>query len=251
MSNAEPLDATAYSSLFLSTFALEAARNRQSKYLHDIASGSKTWFDLIADSAELRPLTMPPASGDTLERYAERIDATGESGLHILITGSLSERHTISGSIHGADMGKARLRYAAKNGEVRDTENGVEFSVNTWRGPECPFDIEAWHEKLAEQNNAHINVPANLLSPLTISLTLDGAPAPASIVFVGKQLENRELNQAVLDPKAILARPELFDPISLPRRLAVYVWCVPPIDSISDANLDPDMANALKALGYL
>ena len=134
---------------------------------------------------------------------------------------------------------------------MKAAEGGFEFTVNTWRGDGSPADIEAWHETVAEQNNAHITAPMGLSQPIAISVTLDGAPASASMVFVGAGLENRNLGAAPLDPSTILAPPERFDPASLPRRLAVYVWCVPPVDAIADTDIDPAMAEAMRALGYL
>ena len=246
-----PKDATAYASLFLEKASVEAARNAQSKYIHDIVIGKKVWFDLATDPHEQHQLAGPPTTGAMLERYAARINVAGQSGLHILVTGSLKEHHTISGRVKGTSVGKPLLQYDANNGEVAPIAGGFDFTVRTKSGPDSPSDIVAWHENVAEQNHAHITAPADLASPMTITITMDGAPAPAASVFVGNAMENRALIKAVIDPKTILARPERFAPMALPRRLAVYVWFVPPVDTITDANLDPGMAEALRAMGYV
>lgn len=241
---------TAFSSLFLEAQNMSSARSATSKFIQDNIRQSKTWFDLRSDPGEMDPLNTPPETGEGLEQYAARIVASGEQGLHILVTGSLREPHTVSGRVASVDISEPRLQYAAKNGDVRIDSGALAFSVTTAPGPGSPLDIVEWHEKHGVQNNAHITAKTGLRSPLVISVQLDGATAPESLVFVGKDMKNVALNDTTIDPKELLAGPEMFDPAQLPRRLAIYIWYVPPADAIHDEDLDPDMVEALKALGY-
>jgi len=191
-----------------------------------------------------------PPPGNALARHAARIARSGSYGVHILITGSLLESHTVSGTLRGATLGKAQLQYLANNGEVTSTGEGIAFRVTTQQGPDCPPDIVEWHEQGAEQNNALVVVEAGMDSPFHLDVMLDGAPIDPSLVFIGREKENRPLTDATLDPKDIVAGTESFDPVALPRRLAVYIWYVPRIETIPDESLDPEMVEALKALGY-
>lgn len=245
-----PGDRVAFTSLYLDKYSAYAARNLAGKYINNIADQTQAWFDLATDPAERLPLLEAPAAANALARHAARIARGGSHGVHILITGSLLEPHTISGTLHGNDLGGAQLQYLANNGEVGPMGDGIAFRVTTEQGPDCPPDIVEWHEQGAEQNNALVIVEAGLHSPIHLDVTLDGAPIDPSLVFVGSAKTNRPLTNAVLTPVDIVAGTESFDPIALPRRLAVYVWYVPPVETIPDEGLDPEMAEALRALGY-
>lgn len=243
-------DRVAFASLYLDAYSAYAARNLAGKYINNIAEQTEAWFDLATDPAERFPLLEAPAAGSALARHAARIARSGSHGIHILITGSLLEPHTISGTLRGNDLGGAQLQYLANNGEVGPTGDGITFRVTTEQGPDCPPDLVEWHEQGAEQNNALVIVEAGLHSPIHLDVTLDGAPIDPSLVFVGHAKTNRPLTDAVLTPADIVSGTESFDPIALPRRLAVYVWYVPPTETIPDDDLDPEMAEALRALGY-
>lgn len=241
----------AYSSLYLAKRSLFGARGNDAKYINDVAADREHWFDLNADPTEKQPLDRAPDNAEELAPYASQI-ATGErTGLQILVTGSLRERHTIEGTVLGDRLGEYRIRYPAKNGKVRTVDGGISFRVTTSPGPGSPPHLVSWHEDGAEQNNARIHVEADATAPLHISVKLDGNPAPASIVYTGESLTPRALDDTPLRPLDILGENESFDPMVLPRRLAVYVWYVPGAETIADENLDPAMKEALETLGYL
>ncbi len=241
----------AYSSLYLEKHSQYGARSDGLKYINNIAAGSESWYDLAADPGEHAALAAMPSEGAALVQYASRIAASGNAGLHILVTGSLLEEHTIEGTIAGKGMGDISLRYLANNGEVHRTDDGVTFRITTSVGQGAGIGLAEWHEIGAEQNHANVHVEAKPDEPLRITVNLDGAPAPESAVFVGPAMTPRALQDTVLEPVELVAGSEQFDPVALPRRLAVYVWYVPGPETVADEDLDPGMRDALKALGYL
>lgn len=241
----------AYSSLFFDKYSAHGARSREFKYINDSEKNLLSWFDLLADPGELHPLESPPEDQRALARFASQIAASGNDGLHILVTGSLKEPHTIEGTIDAEGLGVYSLHYLANNAEITKTETGLTFRITTSPGPNSPFDIIEFHEENAEQNNAHLRVAADSARPIRISLILDGVTAPDDVVFVGPSKTPRSLHDAVLQPAELFAGAESFFPSALPRRLAVYIWFVPGPDTIEGENLEPGMADALKSLGYL
>jgi hypothetical protein len=250
--NGEPMaPRPAYASLFLEKRSAYAGRNTQWKYVHDIAGHAASWYHLTADPLEQRPLPEAPPQQAPLARFAAKISADGEKGLHILVTGSLREEHLIEGTVQADTLGEYSLHYLANNGEVNRTPEGLSFRIATSPGPDSPLDIVSWHEEGAEQNHAHLRMALDRNSPVRVSLRLDGSPAPESMVFVGPAKTPQALDNTELVPRDLTAGPQLFYPSALPRRLAVYLWYVPGPETVADRDLEPAMAEALRNLGYL
>jgi hypothetical protein len=59
------------------------------------------------------------------------------------------------------------------------------------------------------------------------------------------------LDGAELRIEDIEADSEAFDPSDLPSKHAIYLWYVPPVETIDDGSLEPDVVEAMKALGYM
>lgn len=242
----------AYSSLFLEKHSAYSARSQQFKYINYLAERRTDWFDLVTDRAEQNPLPLAPDGAAYLAGFASRVSVIGGDGLHILVTGSLNDPHTITGTVYAEGVGEINLRYDANNGETESFEDGFHFRVSTVKGPNTPADLVNWHEEGAEQNNAHIRAELDLAGPIRVELALDGEPIPAEMVHVGPSLTERSLSDGPLAPSELVApNSDAFAPQALPRKLAVYLWYIPSAESISDENLDPGMAEALHSLGYL
>lgn len=124
------------------------------------------------------------------------------------------------------------------------------FEVALRPGPEMPHDIIDWHDHSAEQNHAHLRVTVPPGAPIDVKLELDGAAMPKRLVYWGDPSHPGAPGEieAVED---LTAKVSAFDPAVLPRRTAVYLWYVPPPDSIPDNELPGQMRDALEALGYL
>lgn len=244
-------DRIGYASLFLEKKSVYAARTAALKYVDDVAENRTLWFDLARDPRETRPLPQEPSGGERLVRYTSKIISSGDSGLCILVTGSLLDHHVITGTVSGDELGPHELRYPANNGEVTRTQGGLNFRIVTSPGPEAPADLVEWHETGAEQNSARLRIAIPPSAPFTLTLELDGKPMPPDYVFCGADKISRRLDASPFLPTDIAADPKGFFPDALPRRLAVYVWYVTLNETIPDSDLEPRMADALKALGYL
>lgn len=250
--NGAEMDRIAHSSLLLELNEAYATRSGGLKFINDIVANRIEWFDLAQDPGESSVLAAAPEAGNALIQFASRVAASGGDGLHILVTGSLNEPRTITGRIQGSRLGQPRLQYAANNGVVETHEDAVTFSITTSPGPDTPFDLIEWHESGAEQNNAQLRIAAPADEDLVLTIEIDGVPAPDSMVFLGPEKRPGVLNEAKIRPGDIAApTPESFSPTMLPRQHAVYVWYVPGPGAVTDDELDPAMAEALRALGYI
>ena len=49
----------------------------------------------------------------------------------------------------------------------------------------------------------------------------------------------------------IVADPDSFDLGSLPRDFGIYIWYVPDAERVVETDVDPDIMEALRALGYM
>jgi hypothetical protein len=108
-----------------------------------------------------------------------------------------------------------------------------------------------WHERLAEQNYAHLHVDTGALTKARLSVAIDGTPVPEGAIHVGKDITATKLDDVTITEQELEANPDSFSPVVLPRVLGVYVWYVADVAKIPDSKLDPGMANALHALGYM
>ena len=241
----------AFSSLLLADNDLYAARDPRWKYVFDVAAQRGAWFDTWADPGEIHGLKQGPIRVAPLAHYAARVASTRREGLHILVTGNLHESRTIAGTLSGPGMGAFQLRYTARNGDARMDGDRFAFRVTTSPGENAPTALPQWYEEIGEVSNAHLVIQVEPASVLTATLTLDGKPIPAEVVRLGAQRRNATLDSTPLRVGELEADSEAFYPSVLPSALAVYIWYVPPVDTVPDEALDPDMAEAMKALGYL
>ncbi|MCC6697019.1 MAG: sulfatase [Candidatus Hydrogenedentes bacterium] len=251
LNGAPAQDRPAFSSLLLADNNLYSARDPRWKYIFDVTAQRPAWFDTWADPAELRPLKQGPLPVAPLAEYAARVASTRREGLHILVTGSLDEARTIAGTLSGSGMGAFQLRYTARNGDAQMDGDRLRFRITTSPGADAPTALPLWYEEIGEVNNAHLVIQVDPASVLIASLTLDDKPIPAEVVRLGANRRNAALESATLRVSDLEADSEAFYPSALPQTLAVYIWYVPPVDTVPDEALDPDMADAMKALGYI
>lgn len=251
LEGAPATDRSAFSSIYLEKQNKYGARNSRAKYVYDAAAHQPVWFDLQTDPRELNALERAPEHGASLAQYASTNAASNRSGLHILMTGSLEEDRTFEGTIAGDGLGPFDLRYAAQNGEARLTDDGLSFRVATSPKENGPSGIVEWYEAIGELNNAHLVVQVDPEEPVVATVTLDGMPIPSGMVYLGADKRHVPLSGAELRIEDIKADSEAFDPSDLPSKHAIYLWYVPPVETIDDDSLERDVVEAMKALGYM
>jgi arylsulfatase A-like enzyme len=251
LEGAPATDRSAFSSIYLEQQNQYGARNCRAKYVYDAAAHHPVWFDLLSDPGELNALDQAPEYGASLAQFASTHAASNRSGLHILMTGGLEEDRTFEGTISGDGLGPFDLRYAAQNGEARLTDDGLTFRVATSPNEDGPYGIMEWYEAIGELNNAHLVVQVDPEEPVVATVTFDGMPIPSGMVYLGADKRHVPLNGAELRIEDIEANSDAFNPADLPSEHAVYLWYVPAVDTIDDEFLEPDMVEAMKALGYM
>ena len=248
---AEPPNRLAYSSLSLEKYNMYASRGGELKYIDDVAGGKKLWFDVAADAKELHPLETVPEQGAALAQFASQMNMRGAPGLHVVVTGSLASGQTITGRIAADGLGACQLYYPARNGSVEKKDRTVDFHITLAPGPTAPGMLLDWYDGQVEQNNAHIHINTGQLATAQVSLSIDGAPVPQDAIHIGRNIQAAKLDDFKVTSQELEANPDSFSPLVLPKKLGVYLWYVSDVDKIPDSKLDPGMANALHALGYL
>ena len=241
----------AYARLFREQWNLYSARDENCKYVYDAAARTSTWFDLRNDPAELHPLNQAPAGAETLERYASEVTSSGGEGLHVLVTGSLNDPHTVAGKVTGTGVTGHSMYYPAGNDAVTTTEAGLNFRVTTSPCESSPPDLAKWYEQTQYVNNAHLIVKVDPTQSLSVAFTLDGRPAPPEIVHWGAERKVGALDVGSLPLERLVAPPQAFYACTMPDELAVYVWYVPPMKQVPREAVTTEMTEGLKTLGYL
>lgn len=240
-----------YASLFHENKSVRASKNTRMKYVHDVAAHREEWYDLQADPGELRASPHPLPGGERLAQYAALMSLTGAQGFHLLITCGSDEDHVVTGTVKGQGIGGAELRYYDWKREIQKSDDTLTFRIQTKHPLDAARERDAWHRDVAEQDNAHLHIPAAAEAELAIAIRVDDKPVPMEWVSAGQDAARLPLDGSPLKVGDWIADADAFDPAGLPRRFAVYLWYVAPVEAVADKELTPEVRDALRALGYL
>jgi len=254
----------AYASLSLEDRLQRAAKSREHKYIHNIAEKETLWFDLVADPGETAPLEEPPEKALPLARYAVSIAMRGASGLHILVVHDAKIARRLTGTIHAATADSFELRYPPALQEAKLAEGTLDFSLNMIaQSPEALMPpawekvgkVDPLHNLWALENEplpdfAHLVLSIAPGDKVTLTIEEDGEAIPPERVHAGAEARHLRLDGLERRVEELAAGPDAFDPSLLPREFGVYVWYVPPIATIEDQDLSPELQEALRDLGY-
>jgi len=235
----------AYASLFSVryNYNLRTAKTKDSKYLHNLARNRETWFDLAEHPDENTRSRAPGPDGIALQRFAKEIGTLGQSGLHLLITGDLDERPAIRATVSAAGLRNPRLDFPEPLTTLEADEDRVVFTARMRKLP----DIDNYMQDT--QALFHADIDAS--GAVAIDLAIDGKPFPDAVSFVGADRTSRALDGTPIPVEALTAPADPIDLAGLPDRTAAYVWFVPPAETITEAEMDPETRENLRALGYL
>ena len=240
----------AAASLLLEKKSMYMAQSKEAKFIHDLVAQQRLWFDLVADPREQHPASRPVAGGDELQRYAARVATLGAEGLNMLITAGNGEVAAVSGVVRGADLEGATVHYHAGHYDVHNKQGGLAFAIRLAEGREFASGAAYWYD-VVEQDSARLHFPIEPDAEIALDIRADGNPVRSSDIFLGGARTNPPKATGPIKPAAFVANPHAFDPCLLPRRFAVYVWYVPPVDTVQDEDLDSELRAALQGLGYL
>ncbi|MCP4644405.1 MAG: sulfatase [bacterium] len=265
LAGAEITPRAGFASLKLESRVMRSSKTTRLKYIHEPDGNRRTWYDLVDDPGEVKPIATAPPAGEALAFHADRMAARGGSGLHILVTNDGATRRNVSGTVKAAHIGGHEVRYVDElteitaNGGLLSFRFGMPSLAETgnvparWRKVRDGDDMLQYFDGLYEypQDSAHLCVDVAPDEPVTIQLQCDEEPLDAAHLFLRELDGERTLPDTPLAPIDLLAGPDAFDPGRLPRRFAVYVWYVPPPEALEADELTPQMREALETLGYL
>lgn len=260
----EPGKPMAYASLALEDALQRAAKSLEYKYIDDLARNQTRWFDLIADPGEQTPLETVPEDAPPLAQYALNTAMRGASGLHVLVMHDASVTRSIRGTIRAESADSFELRYPAALQRASLEDGVLQFSLNMIeQDPESlvppswekvtkvdPFQNFWFMEREALPDSAHLILRTALEDTITLNVLADGEPVPAEHVHLGADREHVALDNLERPVQALLGDPAEYDALTLPSEFGVYVWYVPPIETVEDEELSPELREALRDLGY-
>jgi len=239
-----------YASLVNLAHSIRTAKTTEQKYIRDVGAHWEAWFDLKSDPGEKNFHAAPGSDARRLKEHTGRMGLRGAEGLHILMTCGDAE-HTVTGTLAGAGLGPFELHYYDWKGEARREGDAIRFRWLTVHPTDRARERDFWHTELAEQDNAHLQVAATMEADMSLSLEVDGHPAPPESVFLGAEGKHPTEARFTVKPAELLAGSDAYDPAGLPRAFGLYVWYVAPPEAIAEEDLDPKIRENLQALGYL
>lgn len=240
-----------YANLVLDKHSMRTAKTTDLKYIEDVVLGKEWWFDLAADPGERKPIPNPGADGTALARYADQKAAESASGLHIVIMRNPDAVHTVTGHLAGDGIEGFDIQYPERPHEIRREGTRVRFSA-TMAPVENQEDFghRKWPQ-LVEHDHARLQFDVAPMAPLQLVVTIDGKPVADTEAVVEPPLLREALQGKTVTAMDLVAEIDTYDTATLPSEFGIYAWYVPPVDTISDEELDPEMIEELRALGYI
>lgn len=257
----------AYTSLRLDQASMEATQSVEDKLIYDLATQKKEWFELDVDPDEQFPLAQSPLDPDPLMRHIQTMSRDGAEGLHILMTHDSKSSIRFSGTISG--INGFELSYPDELTTATLADDTLAFSIEMPEADNPFLPSSKWRKGLAdptmqkillidkpeafmtEMDFAEIIIPAGFEDRLTLNFQLDDQPVPQDQVNLGGIGQHGSVEGLEGTALEWIAPPFAISLESLPRATNLYIWHVPPAASIADEDLDPELEEALRGLGYL
>jgi arylsulfatase A-like enzyme len=234
-----------YASLHLEEKSMRAVKGGRHKFIRDLVGDTDTWFNLAEDAAERKPLGQPPKEADVLLHHAQRMDAHGASGLHVLVTRGDTDSFTFSGSVTVDGVKDATIRQGGRELPAAVTDTSVVFEVEVAGGADA-----TWND-IAEQDHALLQMDAEGEGSVALEVSIDGEPIAPENIYFGAAMANPKAMDSSTSMTDLAAHTSLFDAARLPRKRAVYVWYVPNVETVDDVLLSEEMIEAMRTLGYV
>lgn len=237
-----------YASLVNLDKSIRTAKTIERKYIHNVAAHWERWYNLREDPLEQHPVEAPDALMQSLAVLTRGVAVRGSQGLHILMTCGNAPRRVV-GTLRGPALGAHEVDYYDWKNETTREGGALTFSWQTHHANDATFERKLWHGRLAEQDNAHLRADLPADAEFTLSIQVDGEPAPPEVVHLGQ--DGAALGAEPLKPLDLLAGPDQFDPAGLPREFGIYVWYVADTGKLNPENIKGETRQVLEALGYL
>ncbi len=249
---AEPAKDTGFASLRLSNRHVRMARTLTHKYIHDLVSDDHTWYDLVQDPREIAPALRPAQTGEALTQHAALLAQWGAPGLHVMVTDQPNSNRMIDALISGPPLGEFNLLSRANHGRAERRGHAVHLAVPGW-----PVDSASTDEGSTPRtwpgvrNYAYLHVDTGTALKVDLDVLSDGQPILPECVQAGPQRTHLPLDGSPILIETIKASPELLTTALLPPKFAVYLWHVSGGEEIPEDQIDPEVREAMQALGYI
>jgi hypothetical protein len=223
-----------YASLAYGDRHLRAAQTLEWKFLHDVRTDEKVWFNLREDAHEQTPLRTPVPGVEILEEVASYRGTVHAAGIHVLFRADSESPRTVRGQIRGSGIERFEMKNAYRKGVAHKIPNGVSFELD-----------------LAREETAEFIVQATPDSSVSLDLEYDGVPVPPAEVRLGPDGRTRWSPSRPFNVSAIQADPRYRYEAEQEEQGSVFVWYVPPAMRFTRDDVDPQTIETLRALGYV
>lgn len=239
---------TGYASLNIDRFSFRAVKTIRHKFVRDLVAHEDRWYDLESDPAEKNPLDTLPSWGEDLQRYAIRKSMEGAHGVHLLVVGGETARD-VTVVLSGPRMGSPELDFYAWKNELHGQENVVRLKLFDEVLESTP--LRANEIKHSRQLHAHVRIPLEEARPIAVHVLVDGETMVRESESPRDRGVWRVSGDRTYPLSDIVADPDSFDLGSLPRDFGIYIWFVPDAERVVETDVDPEIIEALRALGYM
>jgi len=236
-----------FAALNLRQFSIRAVKSPMTKNLIYPLESKSLWFDLINDPFEQAP-TGPPEKASEFEAFARAIGIVGAEGVHLYIKCELAKEQVFEGNVTCEGLDSFELRHSDGTSHSESTSEGMRFRVEMKPSAFYPFESMVGRRPWQE---IHLHLAADAAKTIAINLTVDGAPIPADVVQSGSNRAPVPLDGSPLTLSALAATPGDYDKGRFGDQFGVYLWQVPGALNGDSSTLDPEMAEALRGMGYL
>jgi len=219
------------------------ARDRARKLIHDEFLNSWTFFDLVEDPGEQRPMREVPAGNDDLIAAIERMPRHFRPGYNLLIAAPRDRPAVISGTIVASDPVEPRFDSAVPDVTLEETREGWRFEVRT--------DPATGHRPTSPYFNPVLQIATSNTTSLAVELTLDGERFSQNRIHVHGNDRPGLKPGTRLDPRSISAGQAAFRGAAVEDSPRVFVWFWDILRSDESPVQDPELIEELNALGYV
>jgi arylsulfatase A-like enzyme len=246
--NGEPdADRLGFAALNLRQYSIRAVKSPSLKQIIYPLVSRTEWFDLVQDPLEQRPIPEPEDKG-AFDAFARAAGMVGAEGIHVFIKCALAEEQVFEGRVTCDNLQDFELRNSDGVAESEMLPEGMRFRVEMKPVAFYPFESMVGRKPWQE---IHLYLAAKQAETFALDLTVDGEPVSVDAVEAGDARASVPLDGSPLTVSELAAPLSAYDKGRFPDAFGVYLWYVPATSSGDASALDPEVAAALRGMGYL
>jgi hypothetical protein len=232
---------------------MRAVRSEKYKYIFDAATQEESFFNLETDPAEKSPLDEPTPEMEALVAHGNRRATSDASGFHFLITDEAGSNRTVSVEIDVPGIRDYLLQ--SPGGAITASRDGDTIRLEgRMKHPEAVRNqLWVWKQSTKLTNYVHllVDAPVRFDEAIRVTYRADGGSPLTIPVRAGERAKAVPVDGTPLPVSDLVAAPDRYALPTLEPEPNVYLWCVPPVETIADQELPPEVMDSLEALGYV